>query len=266
MTSQASRFIGSIPENYDHGIGPHVFYDYGHDLAHRVAKCRPKSVLELAAGTGIVTRMLRDAISPTCELISSDLNPPMLEVAQAKFEPGERVQFEQIDAIDIGFDAARFDVVVCQFGVMFFPDKDRSYREVRRVLRPGGTYVFNTWDSWAENPFARIAHEVLASFFPNDPPGFYRVPFSYFDPDAIRASLVEAGFGEVSIKSLSFQSKIPSASRFAQGLIFGNPAVEEIKNRGGDPKAIRDSLSEAIQNQLGSEMPLRALVVEATTV
>ena len=265
MTSEASRFVGSIPENYDHGIGPHLFYEYGQDLADRVAKRQPKSVLELAAGTGIVTRMLRDTVTPACELIASDLNPPMLEVARAKFKPRERVRFEQVDATDLGFDAARFDVVACQFGVMFFPDKDRSYREVRRVLRPGGAYVFNTWDSWTGNPFARIAHEVLTSFFPDDPPGFYKVPFGYFDPDAIRASVLEAGFGEVTISSVSFRSKIPSASRFAQGLIFGNPAVQEIEDRGGDPQAIRDALSEAIESQLGSEMPLRALIVEAAT-
>lgn len=263
MASQASRFVGSIPENYDSGLGPHIFDDYANDLARRAAELQPQSVLELAAGTGIVTRALRDALPGACELVASDLNPPMLEVAKAKFSPEERVRFEAVDATELQFGDASFDVVACQFGVMFFADKARSYAEVWRVLKPGGAYLFSTWCSWDENPFARIAHEVASRFFPEDPPAFYKVPFHYHDADEIQKSVLAAGFATATVTPVSFQPKILSAARFAQGLVLGNPLSEEIRNRGGDPEAIRDAIAVAIDAQLGRDMPLRALVVQA---
>ncbi len=265
MSAEATKFVGSIPENYDRGLGPHLFVDYADDLSRRVAAHDPESVLELAAGTGIVTRKLRDTLADSCDLVASDLNPPMLEVASAKFGPSERVRFEQADATDLPFGEASFDVVVCQFGVMFFPDRERSYAEVRRVLRPGGHYVFNTWGSWEDNRFARIAYGVTERFFPDDPPVFYRVPFGYHDADEIRKSMLEAGFARVDVQAVSFRPKIPSANRFAQGLVFGNPLIDEIRNRGGDAEAICDAMADAIETHLGAEMSLSALVVEATS-
>jgi len=263
MSTQASRFTGSIPENYDAGLGPHIFEGYADDLTRRVAGLRPNSVLELACGTGIVSRKLRDALAVDCELIVSDLNPPMLDVARAKFRPGERVGFEQIDATELGFEDAAFDVVVCQFGVMFFPDKDRSYREVHRVLKAGGSYVFNVWDGLASNPFAQLALDTIGGFFPDDPPRFYEVPFGYHDTDAIKQSLRAAGFSAVTVEAVSLTSEISSADLFARGLVFGNPAFEEMVSRGGDPEEIRVALSDAIRRNLGDSMPLSAFVIHA---
>ena len=263
MALQAARFVGSIPENYDQGLGPYIFEGYADDIARRVAALRPGTVLELAAGTGIVTRRLRDVLPRDCELVASDLNTPMLEVARAKFQSDEAVRFEQADATDLGFGEAAFDVVACQFGVMFFPDKDRSYSEVLRVLKPGGNYIFNVWDSWDSNPIGRITHEAVAGFFAEDPPEFYRVPFGYHDPDEIRTALLQAGFSRVDLEHLSLTSKIASAGRFAKGLVFGNPLHEEIITRGGDPQVVCDAVAAAIDRRLGSEMPLRALIVHA---
>jgi SAM-dependent methyltransferase len=142
MNDSANQFIGSIPENYDNGLGPNIFVDYADDLARR-AGAGASDVLELAAGTGIVSRRLRDALAPGARLTVTDLNPPMLEVAQAKFHNGEAVEFTQANAMELPFGNAQFDLVVCQFGVMFFPDKTASYREAARVLRPdGGQSVF----------------------------------------------------------------------------------------------------------------------------
>ena len=147
MTNQAAQFVGTIPENYDRGLGPHVFVDYAADLTRRVTSTSPNRVLEMAAGSGIVTRMLRDALPASTHLLASDLNPPMLEVARKKFKAGEKADFQPADATALPFEDAAFDAVVCQFGVMFFPDKDKSYREVYRVLSPGGCYLFNVWDA-----------------------------------------------------------------------------------------------------------------------
>lgn len=264
MASQAARFVGSIPENYDHGLGPHIFVDYAADLAHRVAHLRPERVLELAAGTGIVTRKLRDALPDECDLIATDLNPPMLEVARKKFSEGESLRFEQADATDLSYEDASFDVVTCQFGVMFFPDKARSYREVLRVLKPGGAYLFNTWGSWEDNPFARVIYEVTEALYPDDPPAFYKVPFSYYDADEIHDAVRAAGFRDVRVTPVAFESELISAARFAQGAVFGNPILEEITSRGGDPEGIRDAVAQAIETEIGSALTLRALVVEAS--
>ena len=177
------KFGGSIPQHYDHGLGPIVFVDYAADIAVRAAALKPMRVLETAAGTGIVSRALRDTLAADTQLTSTDLSPQMLEVARAKFAPEERIAFQQADATALPFDDQSFDVVVCQFGVMFYPDKDLGYREVSRVLVPGGHYLFSVWDSHRNNPYSRIAHQVLGTVFPVDPPQFQRVPFSYpFEP------------------------------------------------------------------------------------
>jgi len=174
------------------------------------------------------------------------------------------VRFEEVDATNLDFDDASFDVVSCQFGVMFFPDKDRSYREVHRVLKPGGAYVFNVWDSWETNPFAQVAHEVVEEFFPEDPPGFYKIPFGYHDADEIEAAVLQAGFSRATIEHVPLTSKIPSANNFAKGAIFGNPLYDEIITRGGDPQEILVAMTEAIDKRLGAEMPLQALFIHAS--
>jgi ubiquinone/menaquinone biosynthesis C-methylase UbiE len=170
MNGDAAGYIGSIPQHYDRSLEPLIFADYAADISHRVAACNPARVLETAAGTGIVTRRLRDVLPVSVRLTATDLNPPMLEIARTKFRAGEQVDFQPADATELPFADGSFDAVVCQFGVMFFPDKDKSYREVYRVLTHGGHYMFNIWDSHRHNPFGRIAHEVTGSFFPADPP------------------------------------------------------------------------------------------------
>ncbi|WP_419831369.1 class I SAM-dependent methyltransferase [Endozoicomonas atrinae] len=263
MTSQSSRFVGSIPEHYDSGLGPHIFTDYAADIARRAADYKPSSVLELAAGTGIVTRKLRNLLPVGTTLLATDLSPPMLEQAKKKFAEDENVRFEVVDASSLPYDPPLFDVVVCQFGVMFFPDKLKSYSEVLRVLKPGGHYLFNVWDCWAANPFAEIVYETIAEVFPDDPPGFYRVPFGYHDIDAINASLREAGFTSITAKTLPLRSRILSAELLARGIVFGSPLYEEIVSRNGDLVAIHSRVQKVLESQFGNEMPIQAIVFGA---
>ena len=143
MSDRAADFTGSIPAFYDHGLGSVFLADFADDIARRVAASAPTRVLEIAAGTGIVTRRVRDLLPQEAQVIATDLNPPMLAVARRKFRPDEKVEFQPADATALPYPGASFDVVVCQFGVMFFPDKDKGHREAHRVLASGGRYLFS---------------------------------------------------------------------------------------------------------------------------
>jgi SAM-dependent methyltransferase len=267
MSNDAS-FVGNIPEHYDRGLGPLIFADYAADIARRVAACSPARVLETAAGTGIVTRQLRDLVPASVRLTATDLNPPMLEVARARFRVDEQVDFRPADATALPVPDGSFDAVVCQFGVMFYPEKDKSYRETYRVLTPGGRYLFNVWDAHHYNPFGRITHEVAASFFPADPPQFYKVPFSYHQIDPIKESLIGAGFADINVAVVRLEKEISDSALFARGLVFGNPLIDQIKARGGvDPDRIVDALMRALRKEFGAgpgRMPLQAIVFSAS--
>ncbi|BCP52604.1 SAM-dependent methyltransferase [Kaistia sp. 32K] len=267
MGSDIARFVGNIPEDYDRGLGPVIFVDAAEDLARRVESRNPALVLEIAAGTGILTRRLRDVLPVSVRLTATDLNAPMLELAQSKFRPGEPVEFQTADAMVLPFRDASFDVVVCQFGMMFFPDKDRCNREVFRVIDPGGYYFFNTWGSHADNPYGRIVHETIGSFFPKDPPQFYHVPFSAHEVEPIRTSLSAAGFTDIEVTEVRRQGVIPDAHAFAHGLVYGNPAIAEIRGRGGvDPERLVDAVAKALRAEFGADpghMPLKWFVFQA---
>jgi len=265
MSRSANEFVGDIPTWYDSQLGPNIFADYAGDIAGRAAALNPARTLELAAGTGIVSRRLRDAI--TGALSVTDLNAPMLEVAKQKVGANENVRFEVANAMALPFEDGALDLVVCQFGVMFFPDKVASFREALRVLRPGGRYLFNAWGTQAQNPFARIAHEAVMAFFPDDPPGFYLVPFSYADRDIAIADLRGAGFCDATCETLALQKHVHDVGALAHGLVFGNPLIDEVRQRGGDPETLVSAIEARFRREFGGEratMPLLANVYSAT--
>lgn len=263
-----ASFTGSIPEHYDRDLAPYVMVDYAADIARRAAASRPMRVLETAAGTGILTRELRDRLPAGAQLTATDLNPPMIDVARAKFRPGEQVTFQPADALDLPFPDGAFDAVVCQFGVMFYPDKAKSYREVRRVLAPGGRYHFSVWDSHRYNAFSRIAHETVTRLFPDDPPQFYHVPFGYHLIDPIKESLIEAGFARVDVAVVALEKQVGDVDQFARGLIQGNPMIDQIRSRGSvDAEQVRTVLAGALRAEFGAEratMRIQSIVFEAS--
>ena len=267
MSDNAANFVGSIPEHYDRALGPIIFTDFAEEMARHAAAVAPQRVLETCAGTGIVTRRLRDLLPADAKLTVTDLNPPMLDVARAKFAAGEAVEFQPADAIALPFPDQAFDAVVCQFGVMFFPDKAKSYAEAYRVLKPGGHYLFSVWDSHRHNPFGRLAHELISGLFPADPPQFYQVPFGYHRLDPIKEAVTEAGFTGLKIAVLRRDQSIPDVAAFAHGFVYGNPLAEQVRARGGDPAVIVTALTETYRREFGPDpgrMPLQAILFEAT--
>jgi SAM-dependent methyltransferase len=268
MSNDAASFIGNIPQYYDQGLGPIIFADYAADIARRVAAHNPARVLETAAGTGIVTRKLRDALPAHAKLTATDLNPPMLEIARAKFRPGEQVDFQPADAVALPFADGSFNAIVCQFGIMFYPDKPKSCSEAYRVLTPGGRYVFSVWDSHRYNPFGRITHEMAERYFPADPPQFYRVPFSCHLIDPIKELLIAADFSDISVAVIRQERVIPDAAIFARAAVLGNPFIDQIQARGGvEPEQIIAALAQEFRREFGADpgrMPLQAMVFSAT--
>ena len=186
MSATDAAFAGSIPALYEQYLGSLLFQPYAEVMASRLNDLTQGRVLETAAGTGIVTRALAKALPREVEIVATDLNQAMLDLASGKLQ-APNVRWQQADAQALPFDDASFDAVVCQFGVMFFPDKQAGYREALRVLKPGCRFLFNVWDSLDRNEVSRIVSEAAGKAFPNDPPRFVeRVPFGYFDPDRIR--------------------------------------------------------------------------------
>jgi SAM-dependent methyltransferase len=267
MSDRASEFVGNIPTYYDQGLGPIFFTDFADDIARRVAASAPARVLEIAAGTGIVTRRLRDLLPPASDITATDLNPPMLEVARRKFAAGESVTFQPADATALPFPESSFDAIVCQFGLMFFPDKEEAYREACRVLVHGGRYVFSVWDAQQYNPIGRLMSETAVRFFPENPPQFYDVPFSCHRIDPIRDGLSAAGFTELRIAVLSLDKTIPDVAAYARALVFGNPLIDQIRERGGiDPERVVAAVATALPREFGASpthMPVQAIVFEA---
>jgi ubiquinone/menaquinone biosynthesis C-methylase UbiE len=225
MLETDSMFTGSIPENYDRYMVPLIFEPYAEDFARRAASWSPGAVLETAAGTGVVARALAPKLSPGASYTVTDLNQPMLDYAASRQGADSRFNWRQADALALPFDAATFDVVCCQFGAMFFPDRIAAYREAKRVLNPGGHFLFSVWDRIEENAFADDVTNALAEFFPADPPRFMaRTPHGYYDKQLIRRELEEAGFAAVAIETKAEQSRAPSpripAVAYCQGTLL----------------------------------------------
>jgi ubiquinone/menaquinone biosynthesis C-methylase UbiE len=232
MATSDKVFAGSIPKFYDTLMVPLIFEAYAADLAQLVAALSPNSVLETAAGSGAVTRLLAPQLAPDARYVVTDLNQPMLDYAASRQAADSRLAWQQADALALPFDDAAFDVVCCQFGAMFFPDRVAGYAEARRVLRSGGRFVFSVWDRIEENAFADDVTNAVATLFPHDPPRFLaRTPHGYHDVEQIRDDLGRAGFTDVAITTHEKLSHAPSARDAATAYCHGTPLRNEIEAR-----------------------------------
>jgi ubiquinone/menaquinone biosynthesis C-methylase UbiE len=247
-------FAGSIPENYDRYMVPLIFEPYAVDIARRAASLSPSAVLETAAGSGVVTRALAPGLPQHANYVVTDLNQPMIDYAASRQPPDVRITWRQADALALPFEDATFDLVCCQFGAMFFPNRTAGYREARRVLKPGGHYLFNVWDRIEENVFANDVTNALAQIFPNDPPRFLaRTPHGYNDTSLIRRELEDAGFSRVVIDTKAEQSRASSARIPAVAYCQGTLLRNEIEAReAGKLEAATDYAASVLADRHGN--------------
>jgi ubiquinone/menaquinone biosynthesis C-methylase UbiE len=261
--AETTRFVGSVPELYDRYLGPVLFGPYARELAARMPPA--KNVLEIAAGTGRLTRRLLAVMAPDSVLVATDLNEPMLDEARKHIDDA-RVQWEVADAQELPFDNVRFDAVLCQFGLMFVPDKLLALREMRRVLRPGGTALVSVWNAMERNAAQQLVQELASAAFPADPPRFLETPFSMPDRDALAALATEAGFAAVRVDTVARIADAPVAAEFATGLVRGNPLWHQLVERGVDANAFEAKVTAALVDKFGDSpcrSPLSAHVLSA---
>jgi ubiquinone/menaquinone biosynthesis C-methylase UbiE len=255
-------FKHSTPELYDRYMAPLLFEPFARVVADRVATQQPVRILETAAGTGVLTRFAADA-APQAEIVATDINPGVVAYAAKKFDTS-RISVQQCDAQDLPFDDASFDLVLCQFGAMFFPDKVMAHKEASRVLRDGGSYLVVTFADLVHNPVPKAADEAVAAMFPNDPPRYMeRGPFSYTDASAVEADLRSGGFGDVQVDTTTLTTHV-NARDAAAGMVLGSPFRAEIERR--EPASLEravDAVTAALQPLDGQEAPVSAHIVTA---
>ena len=263
-TQTPIAFSGNIPKNYDAYLGPMFFEPFAMDMANRVSKLPAQKILEVAAGTGRVTKLISSLFKNSASIIATDLNPAMVSFGKTQ-AVNENVTWMEADAHSLPFEDNTFDCVVAQFGVMFYSDKVKAFKEAYRVLKPGGTFIFNSWDEINLNPMAKQANDALKRFFPIDTPAFYTVPFSYFDDKQIISDVTAAGFAKPEIEKVWLTGYSSSSYDAAHGLIEGTPTITAIEDR--DPKVLPELLTfleKNIEKTFGAEalkVPLRARVV-----
>lgn len=243
----APQFAGTIPETYETYFAPVLFEPYSRELARRIP-AGAQRILEIAAGTGRLTRHLLDNLPARTEVVVTDLHEPMLDVARSRIHDS-RARFQQADMLDLPFIDATFDAVFCQFGLMFAPDKPLAMREMQRVLRPGGTLVVAVWDELANNPASELLHRMAFELMPDDPPVFMARPFSMADTQELLALAHE--FASANVETVVLPGVSESAAHFATGLVRGNPLYNQLVERALDADAFQAEVAAALASEFG---------------
>lgn len=234
MTVGDTAFTGSIPDIYQRYLVPLLFQPWADIIASRAMELRPNRVVEMAAGTGVLTAAMIKAC-PQCEIVATDLNPTMLDVARRTAPLGAQVSFLAADACRLPFDSGSFDLGVSQFGMMFYPDRVRGFAEAARVLHPDGTYIAVVWGGLDENAVAEAVQHAMNKSFPADPPRFLaRTPYGYNDADRIFEDARAGGFERVSVERITLPHPRVTTESAAEGLIMGTPLLAAVEERGPD--------------------------------
>ena len=239
-----ASWLEGMPEAYDRLLGPVKFTPYARELARRVAAQAPSAVLEVAAGTGLLTRQL---VAEGLTVTATDLNPPMVEYGRASVP---EAAWSQADALDLPFEDEQFDAVVCGFGAMFFPDKPRGFAEARRTLHHAGVFVMSVWDDLERVPFTASLYDELLALWPDDPPDFFaRVPYGCHDEAVLRADLALGGFDEVAVERVALSSQAEAVT-LTRGYCYGTPLRFALAER-GDLDALAADLAQQLVRRWG---------------
>ncbi|MDT7579262.1 MAG: hypothetical protein QOK35_526 [Pseudonocardiales bacterium] len=251
-----------MPEVYDRCLGPALFHPFAVEVARRAARLASREVLELAAGTGVATRELVAAL-PGAAVTATDLNRAMV-VWGARAVP--QAHWAVADAQRLPFAPSPFDLVACQFGVMFFPDRPAAFAQARRVLAPGGRLLFTTWDAVERHGFDRAVMAGVRHAFPLDPPLFLvNVPHGYHDVDRVVADVRAGGFTDVEVDTVTLTGHARSATDIAVGFCTGSPLRAGIESR-ADLRTATALVEEVVTAELGTgpvTAEMTAYVVEA---
>lgn len=260
---KTAAFAGSIPANYERYLGPFLFEPYAIDLVSRLQDKKYDNILEIACGTGRVTKHLAASVKHDT-LTATDLNPDMISIAK-EIVHDNTIKWMPADAMELPFDDNLFDLAVIQFGVMFFPDKLKGLSEAYRVLKPGGKLIFNTWDRTENVPGIYEGRNVIESYFEGNPPKFYSIPFSMYDENELKELPTNAGFKNVKVSLVKKEGYSPSTADLSIGIVEGNPIYLAITEK--DPSLvskIRDHVKQVLTEKYGKSIrvPLQAWVVE----
>jgi SAM-dependent methyltransferase len=268
-TAGDEAFAESIGAQYERYLVPLIFEPYAADMAARVTSRSPQRVLEIAAGTGVVTRAMSATLARDVAIVATDLSQPMIDLAQT-LGTERPVEWRQADVLALPFDDQEFDAVVCQFGVMFFPHRSTAFAEAHRVLRPGGVFIFNVWDRIEENEFADTVATAVASMFPGDPPSFLaRTPYGYSDRSAIQRDLSVGGFlAQAQVTTIAERSRADSGNIPAIAFCLGTPLKNEIEAR--DPTRVATAVDVSTQalvarfGDIGLDGRMQACILEVS--
>lgn len=262
---KTAAFSGSIPANYERYLGPFLFEPYALDLVSRLQDKKYNHILEIACGTGRVTAHLAKSVQHD-ELTATDLNQDMIDIAKGIIND-KSIRWQQADALELPFDDNSFDLVIIQFGVMFFPDKDKGMKEAYRVLKPGGKLIFSTWNRVETVPAIHEGRKIIESYFGDDPPVFYGIPFSIYDEDELRNLTQNAGFKNVKADLVKKIGISNSASDLTKGMVEGNPVYLSIIERiPASLHNIKEDVKKKLIEKFGEPVksPMEAWVVEAS--
>ena len=265
ITNPRATFGGSIPEYYDRCLGEAYFGPPAAELARRVPAKPGGDVLEIACGTGLVTRRLRARLDPSVRLVATDLSPAMLSYARAQV--GDKgIEWREADASQLPFADGSFGAVVCALGFMFVPDKARAFAEARRVLQPGGSLYASVWDRIEENPTGLVGAEALEGLAPGDPDLVFRTQYELADTALLRKLATGAGFTDVRIDTVPLEVSGVSARTLATGQVRGTPRATLIQNKGFDLEKVIDTVAAALARHGGADpyhSTSQAIFVEA---